>query len=91
LTSADTPWRLVLPLDEKSEYRFTDLKNDPLELKPLEKWLMKDLVIVVKSKYGEDAPQWAVEAEAVARWWGLERKRLWGYNRGDSGNKKNKE
>ncbi|KAG8362096.1 hypothetical protein FVEN_g2 [Fusarium venenatum] len=88
VTSADAPWRLVLPLDDKSEYRFTDLKNDPLELKPLEKWSKDDLVSTVKSKYGEDASQWVVEAEAVTRWWGLERKRLWGYNRGESGNKK---
>jgi arylsulfatase A-like enzyme len=91
LTSADAPWRLVLPLDQKSEYRFTDLKNDPLELKPLGKWSMQDLANAVKSKYGEDASQWAVEAEAVARWWGLERKRLWGYNRRGSGDKKNED
>ncbi|RGP80589.1 hypothetical protein FLONG3_1328 [Fusarium longipes] len=88
MTSADAPWRLVLPLDDKSEYRFTDLKDDPLELKPLEEWKKKDLFSSVKSKYGEDAAQWATEAEAVSRWWGLERKRLWGYNRGESGDKK---
>jgi arylsulfatase A-like enzyme len=88
VTSADAPWRLVLPLDDKSEYRFTDLKNDPLELKPLEKWSKDDLVSIVTSQYGEGASQWVVEAEAVSRWWGLERKRLWNYNPGESGDKK---
>jgi arylsulfatase A-like enzyme len=91
VTSADAPWRLVLPLDDKSEYRFTDLKEDPLELKPLEKWSKEDLATTVKSKYGEDASQWVVEAEAVARWWGLERKRLWGYKRGESEDKKSED
>ncbi|KAF4468199.1 hypothetical protein FALBO_4908 [Fusarium albosuccineum] len=80
MTSADAPWRLVLPLDSSSQYRFTDLKNDPLERKPFEKWGMEELADGIKIKYGEDASQWAVEAEAVAKWWGLERKRLWGYN-----------
>ncbi|KAF4981393.1 hypothetical protein FZEAL_2787 [Fusarium zealandicum] len=84
LTSADAPWRLVMPLDESSQYRFTDLKNDPLELEPLETWSIKDLAAAVTAKYGEDAAQWATEADAVAQWWGPERKRLWGYNTGDS-------
>ncbi|KAI5463529.1 alkaline-phosphatase-like protein [Mariannaea sp. PMI_226] len=84
LTSADAPWRLVIPLDQKSEYRFTDLEHDPLELKPLEKWAIKNLANAVKYKFGEDASQWAIEAEAVGRWWGLERKRLWAYKPGDS-------
>ncbi|CAM1510727.1 Fc.00g034100.m01.CDS01 [Cosmosporella sp. VM-42] len=89
LTSADAPWRLVMPLDQNSQYRFTDLENDPLELKPLEKWSMKELTDGVESAYGEDATRWAVEAEAIAQWWGLERKRLWGYNPGESDEEEN--
>ncbi|RMJ15896.1 hypothetical protein CDV36_004379 [Fusarium kuroshium] len=80
MTSADAPWRIVIPLDQNTQYRFTDLKNDPLELEPFEKWSMSDLAKGVKSKYGEEAAQWAIEAEAVSKWWGPERKRLWGFN-----------
>lgn len=84
LTSADAPWRLVMPFDEKSEYRFTDLSTDPLELKPSEDWTKEGLEETVKHKYGEEAARWVVEAEAIGRWWGLERKRLWGYKAGES-------
>ncbi|KAM0551268.1 hypothetical protein ACHAPJ_008613 [Fusarium lateritium] len=80
MTSADAPYRIVIPLDDSTQYRFTDLKTDPLERKPLEKWTMDQLKTAVKSKYGEDASKWAVEADAVAKWWGPERKRLWGYD-----------
>ncbi|KAK7430701.1 hypothetical protein QQZ08_002745 [Neonectria magnoliae] len=83
ITSADAPWRLVLPLDQKTEFRFTDLAGDPLELDPLLKWSMVTLVAAVKSKHGVEASKWLVEAEAVAGWWGLERKRLWGYKMED--------
>lgn len=83
VTSADAPWRLVMPLDQKSEYKFTDLGTDPLELKPMLKWSVKTLQSGVKTQYGEEAAKWVVEAEAVARWWGLERKRLWGYVPGE--------
>jgi arylsulfatase A-like enzyme len=79
VTSADAPWRLVIPLDRASQWRFTDLKNDPLELEPLEKWSMEQLVGDVRNLYGEEASQWVVQADAVAQWWAWERKRLWGY------------
>ncbi|KAF7559031.1 hypothetical protein G7046_g5124 [Stylonectria norvegica] len=79
VTSADAPWRLVLPLDQEVEYIFTDLSKDPLELKPLTGWSVKPLVASVTREYGEDAAEWVAEADAVARWWALERKRLWHY------------
>ncbi|KAF4487749.1 hypothetical protein FAGAP_11396 [Fusarium agapanthi] len=80
MTSADAPWRIVIPLDDSTQYRFTDLKNDPLEKKPLEKWTLAQLTYAVRSKFGEEASTWAAEADAVSKWWGPERKRLWGYS-----------
>ncbi|KAH6987092.1 alkaline-phosphatase-like protein [Ilyonectria destructans] len=79
VTSADAPWRLVMPLDAKSVYTLTDLENDPLELDPLLKWSVGSLASSARRKYNSDASEWVIEAEAIARWWGLERKRLWGY------------
>ncbi|KAH7183714.1 alkaline-phosphatase-like protein [Fusarium oxysporum] len=75
----NAPWRLVIPLDRASQWRFTDLKNDPLELEPLERWSMEQLVGDARNIYGEEASQWLVQADAVAQWWASERKRLWGY------------
>ncbi|KAF4949146.1 hypothetical protein FSARC_13564 [Fusarium sarcochroum] len=80
MTSADAPYRLVIPLDDSTQYRFTDLKNDPLERKPLEKWTVDQLKTAIKYQVGEDAVTWVAEADAVAKWWGPERKRLWGYD-----------
>ncbi|KAM5355079.1 hypothetical protein ACJ41O_001725 [Fusarium nematophilum] len=85
MTSADTTWRIVIPLDGSSQYRFTDLEHDPLELAPLERWSIQELEGAVAKSYSNDAAKWAVEAESISRWWGLERKRLWGYNPGESG------
>jgi arylsulfatase A-like enzyme len=79
VTSADAPWRLVIPLDRASQWRLTDLTNDPLELEPLEKWSMERLVVDARSLYGEEASRWIVEADAVAQWWAWEHKRLWGH------------
>ncbi|KAL4731888.1 hypothetical protein ACLX1H_000883 [Fusarium chlamydosporum] len=80
MTSADAPWRIVIPLDDSTQYRFTDLKNDPLERKAVEGWTLEQLEVAVENKFGADASTWAAEADAVSKWWGPERKRLWGYD-----------
>ncbi|KAH6689840.1 alkaline-phosphatase-like protein [Plectosphaerella plurivora] len=77
VTSADTHWRLVLPLTKKFAYRMTDLLSDPGEADPVVSWSLSGMVSDVRRKYGEDAAAWAAEAESVAQWWLLERKRLW--------------
>lgn len=81
VTSADAPWRMVLPVEEKNsiEYQMSDLRADPLEVDPVKGWDMVHLILDVRKKYGQDAATWADEAEKVARWWMLERKRLWKY------------
>ena len=79
VTSADTPWRLVIPLDHESQWRFTDLTSDRLELQPLERWSVEQLTKYVRTIHGEEAELWVTEADAVAKWWASERKGLWGY------------
>ncbi|RKK66308.1 hypothetical protein BFJ69_g15511 [Fusarium oxysporum] len=66
VTSAGAPWRLVIPLDRASQWRFTNLKIDQLELAPLEKWSIERLVGDARTFYSEEALQWIVEADAVA-------------------------
>ena len=80
VTSADAPWRLVMPLDKDISYTVTDLKNDPLELSPVSDWSMSGLVSAVENTFGGDAAKWATEAEVVAKWWAVERQRLWRYH-----------
>ncbi|KAG5984137.1 hypothetical protein E4U55_005936 [Claviceps digitariae] len=80
ITSSDTPWRLILPLDKNTEHIFSDLGSDPMELKRVEKWSMSSLVSTVRTKYSEEAAEWLSEAEKVGLWWATERKRLWKYN-----------
>lgn len=80
MTSADAPWRVVMPLDGKSEFIFTDLARDPQELHRRSKWSIKSLVSDVRRNHGEDAAAWLTEANQVAQWWGAERKRLWQYD-----------
>ena len=79
ITSADTPYRLVLPLDKKTEYIFSDIGRDPLELERELEWSIKSLANTVRAKHGDDAADWVIEAEQVGLWWGAERKRLWHY------------
>ncbi|UNI19245.1 hypothetical protein JDV02_005442 [Purpureocillium takamizusanense] len=80
VTSADAPWRVVMPLDGKSEYVFTNMERDPLEKHPRSKWSINGLVSDVRRNDGEDAAAWLTEANQVAQWWGAERKRLWQYD-----------
>ncbi|KFG86091.1 sulfatase domain-containing protein [Metarhizium anisopliae] len=80
MTSADVPWRLVLPWDDSAEYVFTNLEKDPLELDGILNWSLEGLVSDVERHLGADAATWVREAASVARWWGMERKRLWKYH-----------
>ncbi|OAA37412.1 Sulfatase domain containing protein [Metarhizium rileyi] len=80
ITSADAPWRLILPLDKKTEYVFSDLGQDPMELKRVLEWSINSLASTVRAEYGDEAGDWLIEAEKVGLWWSAERKRLWHYN-----------
>ncbi|EFY91068.1 Sulfatase domain containing protein [Metarhizium acridum CQMa 102] len=80
ITSSDTPWRLVLPLDKKTEYVFSDLGRDPMERNRVLEWSINSLASTVRGKYGDGAADWLIEADKVGLWWAAERKRLWNYN-----------
>lgn len=80
ITSSDTPWRLVLPLDKKTEFVFSDLGRDPMEQQRLSEWSVNSLASTVRRKCGAEAAEWLLEAEKVGLWWVSERKRLWNYN-----------
>ena len=79
VTSADEPYRLVMPWDGSSEFVFTNLATDVLELEGMSNWSLRGLIADVERLLGPEAAQWVHEANAVAKWWGPERKRLWQY------------
>ncbi|KAK2880004.1 hypothetical protein FQN49_000668 [Arthroderma sp. PD_2] len=82
VSSAATPWRVVIPLDGESQYSFSDLNTDPNELNTLTSWRVSYLLPAVKAKHGADARQWLKDADDVARWWVKEMHYLWNYDEG---------
>lgn len=80
--SAAVPYRLILPLTEDFEYRFTHLDEDPYELAPITDWSLESLLTHVASTYGSEASDWVAKAEVAGLWWVDERKRLWNYHDG---------
>lgn len=79
VAAADVPYRLILPLKEGFEYRFTHLEKDPGETRPLEAWTLEELVKDVSKEFGKDAAKWLRDAEKVGKWWVAEQKRVWDY------------
>lgn len=79
VASAEVPYRLVLPLKEGFQYRFTHLERDPAEKRPLEAWELDRLQTRVLQAYGQDAANWLKDAAKVGRWWVAEQKRIWNY------------
>lgn len=77
VTSADTPWKLVIPFGQVFPYSFSDLSNDPLQLNPTLSWTIEEVMQRAGDEHGPKAATWAQEAELVGKWWSTERKRLW--------------
>ncbi|CAG8926084.1 unnamed protein product [Penicillium salamii] len=79
VTTAGMPYRLILPLNEKFEYTFTHLGEDPGETHLTKAWTLPELIKEVKPKHGEETAIWLEDAEKVGKWWVTEQKRIWGY------------
>lgn len=77
VTSADTPYLLTTPRTEAFPYRMANLDLDPMELDPIVAWTIEDIAKAARKRYGDEAGEWADEAEQVGFWWSNERKRLW--------------
>lgn len=80
VTSAASPYRLIVPLTNDFEYAFSNLETDPDEASIVTEWTVKGLATRVSKEYGKPAAKWAQDAERIARWWVDERKRLWNYH-----------
>ena len=79
--SASNPkWRLVAPVIEDVEWRFTNVEEDPDETDAVPSFDFVVFLNSVKEKYGADAADWAEEAAVITQWWVDENRRRWQYN-----------
>ncbi|KAJ2977968.1 hypothetical protein NQ176_g4078 [Zarea fungicola] len=70
-------WRLVVPILENIEWRFTDLKKDPAEHHPVLDFDFQSFLDKVKETHGEAALRWVEDAALATRWAVEENKKRW--------------
>ncbi|OAQ62607.1 sulfatase domain-containingprotein [Purpureocillium lilacinum] len=73
-------WRLIVPIVQNVEWRFTDLGPDPHENEPTLAFDFFTCLRKVKSRYGVEAAKWAEEAAFMARWWVEENRKRYRYD-----------
>ncbi|OQE36014.1 hypothetical protein PENCOP_c012G05152 [Penicillium coprophilum] len=79
-SAARPEFRLVIPLVNDVEWRFSDVSKDPNELKPIERFSLADLAAAVGQEYDEKTLEWLYNASYVANWWVLENWDRWRYS-----------
>ncbi|KAJ5648261.1 hypothetical protein N7490_004633 [Penicillium lividum] len=63
-------YRLVIPLVNDVEWRFSDLSTDPQELNPISRFNLADLAASLDDKYDDDEVlDWLFNAAYVTNWW----------------------
>ncbi|KAJ5728335.1 Alkaline phosphatase-like alpha/beta/alpha [Penicillium malachiteum] len=66
---AKPQFRLVIPLVNDVEWRFSDLSIDPQELKPVVRFNLVDLAVVIRKRYDDEVLHWLYDAAYVSNWW----------------------
>ncbi|PHH70641.1 hypothetical protein CDD82_7002 [Ophiocordyceps australis] len=72
-------WRLIVPVVDDQEWRFTDLDKDEHEEKPLLSFQFDKLLNLVEDKHGSEAAKWTEKAAFTTRWWLSENAKRWRY------------
>ncbi|KAF6830579.1 sulfatase domain protein [Colletotrichum plurivorum] len=72
-------WRMVVPVLDNVEWRFSDIEKDPGEKDPVLGFDFKGFLMAVQEAHGKEAARWAEEAAFVARWWVEENSKRWRY------------
>ncbi|PWY67599.1 alkaline phosphatase-like protein [Aspergillus sclerotioniger CBS 115572] len=80
-SAAHPAYRLVIPLVDDVEWRFTNVEQDPDELHPVTEFNLVDLARTLDKDYGTDAVDWVRDAAHVAEWWVTENWHLYQYRR----------
>lgn len=77
----DVLWRFVMLFGFEVLYSFINFKYDFFEFYLIMDWIFEKFFGKVEIKFGVDVVIWMKEVEVVVKWWILEWKRLWGYNK----------
>ncbi|KAK1988635.1 sulfatase [Colletotrichum cereale] len=72
-------WRLVVPVVDNIEWRFTDVEKDPRDADPVLGFDFTDFLAKVENAHGVDAARWVEEAAFIMRWWVEETSKRWRY------------
>lgn len=73
-------WRLVVPIVENIEWRFTDLSSDPHEKNGIRAFGFIEFLKKVEKEHGVKASKWAEEGAFMTRWWVEENSHRWEFN-----------
>ncbi|KAK1993814.1 alkaline phosphatase-like protein [Colletotrichum falcatum] len=72
-------WRLVVPVVDNIEWRFTDAERDPRDADPVLGFDLTGFLANVEEAHGPEPARWVEEAAFIARWWVEEISRRWQY------------
>ncbi|KAM3460263.1 hypothetical protein NHJ6243_006081 [Beauveria neobassiana] len=78
-SARDPAWRLVVPLVEDMEWRFTNLEDSPNETEEIVDFGYTSFLGTIEEIHGKGAAVWAEEAAFLARWWVDENRRRYRY------------
>ncbi|KAM3429498.1 hypothetical protein MY4824_008230 [Beauveria thailandica] len=78
-SARDPAWRLVVPIVEDMEWRFTNLEDSPNETEEIVDFGYASFLGTIEEIHGKDAAVWAEEAAFLARWWVDENRRRYRY------------
>ncbi|KAJ5541875.1 Alkaline phosphatase-like alpha/beta/alpha [Penicillium sp. DV-2018c] len=79
-SAARPEFRLVIPLVNDVEWRFSDVSKDPQELNPIERFSLVDLAAAIKKEYDEETLNWLYNAAYVSNWWVMDNWDRWGFS-----------
>ncbi|OQE08462.1 hypothetical protein PENVUL_c009G00832 [Penicillium vulpinum] len=79
-SAARPEFRLVIPLVNDVEWRFSDVSKDPNELSPISRFSLADLAAAIEKEYDEKTLEWLFNASYVANWWVLENWDRWRFS-----------
>ncbi|KAJ5722564.1 hypothetical protein N7488_000599 [Penicillium malachiteum] len=79
-SAAKPQFRLVIPLVNDVEWRFSDPSTDPQELKPVVRFNLVDLAVVIRKRYDNEVLHWLYDAAYVTNWWVEQNLKRYGFH-----------
>ncbi|KAG5938886.1 hypothetical protein E4U53_007924 [Claviceps sorghi] len=76
-SAQDARWRLIVPVVQDTEWRFTNVEKDPHEQHAILSFSFETLLRLIEQEHGSDAAKWTEQASFVTRWWVNENAKRW--------------